>query len=157
MAKMFGLCRQNMIRVRDWKGGMVKESRGDRMKKYWVDDDGYIIYGDGNNQVIVCEMYPEHVQALTKIIESGTPTEPQHGREPEKVQCDGCDKHCLYTPEPKPLAQYLDEYIEHEYNKGNIGENVGVLYAWDSWHELLQQALDAYESTEQVKIRIERV
>lgn len=57
----------------------------------------------------------------------------------------------------KPLAQYLDEYIQHEEEIGNIEPDVGVLYAWDSWYELLKQALDAYESTEQVKIKIERV
>jgi len=67
-----------------------------------------------------------------------------------------------HEPEPKPdkvkpLAQYLDEYIQHEYDKDNIGEDVGVLYAWDSWRELFEQAFDAYESTENVKIRIERV
>ena len=40
------------------------------MNRYWVDDDGYIMYGNDDKQIVVCEMYPEHVQALTKIIES---------------------------------------------------------------------------------------
>lgn len=71
------------------------------------------------------------------------PPKPQHGREPEKV---------------KPLAQYLDEYIEHEADElGNISVAVGELYAYNSWRELLEQALDAYESTENVTIKIERV
>ena len=145
------------------------------MKKYWVDDDGYIIYGDDNEQVIVCEMYPEHVQALTKIIESGTPPNPQHGRKPDKVkpECDNCvyleadgeiiNEHIekimrlearLEEPENvKPLAQYLGEYIEHECGMVDVFTTSGAV----SWRELLEQALDAYESTEQVKIRIERV
>lgn len=38
--------------------------------KYWVNNDGYIMYSKGDRQIIVCEMYPEHVQALTKIFES---------------------------------------------------------------------------------------
>ena len=68
------------------------------------------------------------------------PAEDRYGREPDKV---------------KPLAQYLDEYIEHEVEINNISPEVDELFAYDSWRELLQQALDAYESTEQVKIRIE--
>lgn len=70
-----------------------------------------------------------------------TPPDPQHGREPDKV---------------KPLAQYLDEYIEHEIDAGNLGVLTSDMYAWDSWRELLEQALDAYESTENVTIKIER-
>ena len=65
----------------------------------------------------------------------GTPPGPQHGREPDKV---------------KPLAQYLDKYLEAAW-KGAIDCAVGV-----NGQELLKQALDAYESTENVKIRIER-
>jgi hypothetical protein len=75
-----------------------------------------------------------------------------------KEVCPENKKHITQTltqPSiPKLLAQYLDEYIEHEYNEGNIGEDVGVLYAWDSWRELLEQALDAYESTENVMVQI---
>ena len=78
-------------------------------------------------------------EALNKVIKA-IPAEDRYGREPEKV---------------KPLAQYLDEYIEHEVELGNIES--ADMYAYDSWRELLEQALDAYESTEQVKIRIERV
>ena len=75
-----------------------------------------------------------------------TPAEPQHGREPEKV---------------KPLAQYLGEYVEHEVELGNIHiscQGIEMMSAdYDTWGGLLEQALDAYESTEQVKIRIERI
>jgi len=84
----------------------------------------------------------------------GTPAESRYGRELEKSKdcdkaCDDCSKHplCIYKA-PKPLAQYLDEYIEHE---------TGMECHYGTWRELFEQALDAYESTEQVKIRIGRV
>jgi len=49
----------------------------------------------------------------------------------------------------------LDEYIEHEANIGNIDISVAALeYTYNSWRELLEQALDAYESTENVVIQI---
>jgi len=103
----------------------------------------------------------------------GTPPDPQHGREP-KEECKDCVfyhklvpgncvsvsacKHQQREPEKvKPLAQYLDEYIEHEVELGNVEPTVAYMYAYDSWQQLLEQALDAYKSTEQVKIRIERV
>lgn len=60
-----------------------------------------------------------------------------------------CDcSSCVKLRTPKPLVQYLGEYIDHELC--NNTEH-------DSWRELLEQALNAYQSTEQVKIRIERV
>jgi hypothetical protein len=62
-----------------------------------------------------------------------TPAESRYGREPDKV---------------KPLAQYLTEYFEHELTNGSD---------YHSHRELLEEAFDAYESTEQVKIRIERI
>jgi len=80
-------------------------------------------------------------KALNKAQDKDTPTDSQPS-EPDKV---------------KPLAQYLDEYIEHEVEGGNISPDVDELFAYNSWRELLEQAFDAYESTEQVKIRIERV
>lgn len=57
-------------------------------------------------------------------------------------------------PEPKPLAQYLDEYIQHE----TTAEEIDALWSREAgvWRELLEQALDAYESTEHVKIKIEK-
>lgn len=74
------------------------------------------------------------LKALDTI--KATPVEPKHGREPEKV---------------KPLAQYLAEYINHEYVTGElIGSN-------KTWQEFMGQALDAYESTQGVQIRIEKV
>ena len=79
---------------------------------------------------------------LCEKLQTSIPAEDRYGRGPDKV---------------KPLAQYLDEYIEHEVELGNISPEVDELFAYDSWHELLQRALDAYESTEQVKIRIEPV
>ena len=75
---------------------------------------------------------------LDKAQDKATPPDPQHGRD------------------VKPLAQYLDEYIEHEVELVNVQSDIR-LYEYDSWREMLEQALDAYESTEQVKIRIERV
>ena len=80
------------------------------------------------------------------------------------TECKTCkgfkDKYCVQTgtmiPCPdcqnkmKPLAQYLGEYVEQE-----LKEQANDAVAW--WCELLEQALDAYESTEQVKIKIERV
>ena len=62
-----------------------------------------------------------------------TSPDPQHGRGPEKV---------------KPLAQYLVDYLQHEHPVG-----FNRLF----WKRIIEQALDAYESTEQVKIRIEQV
>ncbi len=47
----------------------------------------------------------------------------------------------------KPLAQYLGEYLEHE-----MIDNSDC----DTWVALLEQALDAYQSTENVTIKIER-
>lgn len=57
-------------------------------------------------------------------------------------------------PEPKSLAQYLAEYLDYEMVKRK------TIYVWSDIKKMkiiLEQALDAYESTEQVKIRIERV
>ena len=56
-------------------------------------------------------------------------------------------------PGSKPLAQYLDEYIEAEWWKGNVDSH---LYAHNSWRELLEQALDAYQNAENVRIKIEK-
>lgn len=99
-----------------------------------------------------------------------TPPDPQHGREPDKMGwiCSRCghknaannevcmgaemgDGRCgkLKPDKVKPLAQYLGDYIKEEIDSG--------CYYDGSWRELLEQALDAYESTEQVKIRIERI
>ncbi len=71
----------------------------------------------------------------------------------EKTKCNlkTCDPtKCpqLHTPEKvKPLAQYLGEYIDYE--TGEVGHD-----ASDWWCKLFIQALDAYESTENVVIQI---
>ena len=94
-----------------------------------------------------------------------TSTDPQHGREPDKVkpECKDCVFYhklvagncvsiiaCKHQQrvlnKVKPLAQYLVDYLQH---KHPIGFN--RLF----WKRIIEQALDAYESTEQVKIRIE--
>ncbi len=50
---------------------------------------------------------------------------------------------------PKPLAQYLAEYIDQEIQ----GHNQSISVLPKEW---LEQALDAYQSTENVTIKIER-
>ena len=92
-----------------------------------------------NNAAVPIPSVNPHNEAQ---VQNCTPANPQHSREPDKV---------------KSLAQYLDEYIEHEAELGNLHHKVAEMYAHGSWRELLEQALDAYESTEQVRIRIERV
>ena len=87
------------------------------------------------------------------IMATAIPPDPQHGREPCKT-CDGSGKdpnQGSFEPCPdckpekvKPLAQYLVEYLHHE-----------IVYDVD--RELLEQALDAYQSTENVTIKIKPV
>ena len=97
-----------------------------------------------------CEQAWDAAMEEVEILAQGTPPEPQHGRELDKV---------------KPLAQYLAEWIEHEHTKEegyaayfiNIYPDSSVSLDIDCLKAALEQALDAYESTEQVKIRIERV
>ena len=100
----------------------------------------------------------------------GISTEDRYGRDvvsekvklhPDKAERQDC-ADCLYperscsqcinkAKESKLLAQYLDEYVNHEYTTGQlIGSD-------RSWRELLEQALDAYEITEQVEIKIEKI
>lgn len=118
----------------------IRRELFDMANSYAGDEHGHIacrLHGISNSvyniRDIMEVLYPVGLQ-------TGTPTDPQPNREPE----------------PKPLAQYLDEYIEHEIELGNIRPAVSDLFAYNSWRDLLQQALDAYESTEQVKIRIEK-
>ena len=101
-----------------------------------------------------------------KQIGCAIPTEPQHGHEPKK-ECKDCVFYHKLVPgncvsvsackhqqrvlnKAKPLAQYLGEYINQELVE--VGRNAS---GW--WQELLEQALDAYESTENVVIKIEGV
>lgn len=58
-----------------------------------------------------------------------------------KAENNPCDR---FKPKPKPLAQYL---FEHDCEYADVRSS----------REYFQQALDAYESTENVKIRIERI
>jgi len=96
---------------------------------------------DWVNRTGFCNSGQHICDRLVTIFES-TPAKPQHGREPDKV---------------KPLAQYLAEYVDAEIENGNISPDVAELYAYNSWRELLEQALNAYESTENVTIKIERI
>ena len=50
------------------------------MSEYWIDDDGCIAYGTGDNYITVAEiLVPKHVEPLTKIIESKIIVEVQGG------------------------------------------------------------------------------
>ena len=88
---------------------------------------------------------PSNPKGLIQCIEEelkphGTPpAKPQHGREPDKV---------------KPLAQYLAEYLDHDMVQRK------TIYVWSDIKKMkaiVEQALDAYQSTENVTIKIERV
>lgn len=70
-------------------------------------------------------------------LQQATPAEDRYGRQLGAV---------------KPLVQYLYDYIEHEVEIGNIFRCM----AGYNWQALLEQALDAYESTQGVQIKIER-
>ena len=74
----------------------------------------------------------------------GIPAESRYGR-----VCEGCtvpqDK-CPHKPEP--LAQYLAEYIRQE-----LDDRID----YSEWPKAMVRALDAYQSTEQVTVKIERV
>jgi len=83
---------------------------------------------DWANNRAFCNSGQYIVDRIATIFES-IPSEPQHGREPDKV---------------KSLAQYLAEYLDRYLN----GETLP--------HELLKQALNTYQSTENVTIKIER-
>lgn len=58
-------------------------------------------------------------------------------------------------PTPKPLAQYLAEYLATGIDRTHEA-GMPVDYTEEGLKPVLEQALDAYESTEQVKIKIER-
>ena len=77
---------------------------------------------------------------------TNTPSKPQHSREPGKV---------------KSLAQYLAEYLNHgRYDFALIDDRYGDTAIEIDIVDLknnIEQALDAYESTENVKIKIDRV
>ena len=68
----------------------------------------------------------------------------------EYGDCKECKHNAGCPHKPKSLAQYLAEYLDYEYYVETDAGRVSTLC------ELLEQALDAYESTENVTIKIER-
>ncbi len=127
---------------------MVKEIRGEKMIE--IERAEATVFGEGNQQwetFLVVGSYKEASEQLAKLIN-------------DNDAIGDFFRVVENSREPKPLAQYLDEYIEHEIKIGNIDKFVTAGHAillGNSWAWLLKQALNAYESTEQVKIRIERV
>ena len=102
------------------------------------------------------------------VQDKATPPNPQHGREIDN--CKNCtpninnvhDKNCPCimkcecSREPdkvKPLAQYLSEYVKQEVNLPYAKPKIWSILAW---RKQFEQALDAYQSTENVTIKIER-
>lgn len=78
------------------------------------------------------------------------------------LQKDWCNREnmsCDDARNIKPLAKYLDEYLTQDlftYIDRRYGdERIGIKP--DALKRILEQALDTYESTENVKIRLERV
>lgn len=85
-----------------------------------------------------------------------------------EFQISGCNKCPIatcsgkkYISDPKPLAQYLAEYLEQEkYDFALIEHAYGdetLKIDITDLKDNIEQALDAYESTQGVQIRIERV
>jgi len=72
--------------------------------------------------------------------DKATPPNPQHGHEPDKV---------------KPLAQYLSEYLATGIDRMHEA-GMPMDFTEDGLKPILEQALDAYQSTENVTIKIER-
>ncbi|MCK5615774.1 hypothetical protein KAR91_78650 [Candidatus Pacearchaeota archaeon] len=108
---------------------------------------------------VVCKHVPDKVECETcetcggsgDIFNEGWPKNKLPSYDPRATKgfytpCPNCQ-----SQEPdkvKPLAQYLGEYIEYE-----MIDNADC----DTWIALLEQALDAYESTKSVKMRIEKI
>ena len=109
----------------------IRRELFDMANSYAGDEHGHIacrLHGISNSVYNIRDIM-EVLYPLKNI-----PAEDRDGREPDKV---------------KPLAQYLDEYVEHEIEIGGM--------AYHTWEGLFEQALDAYKSTQGVQIRIERV
>ena len=105
---------------------------------------------------IACgDMLPSQICHLAEYIKTGTiSADNRYGKDvkPEPVcKCKTCRK--LRTP--KPLAQYLGEYLAAEINRAHE-KGYPVDYTREGLKYMLEQALDAYESTENVKIKIEK-
>lgn len=73
-----------------------------------------------------------------------------------------CEIHGTLVPdqhsesEPKPLAQYLAEYLATGIDRVHEA-GLPMDYAEEGLKPIFEQALDAYESTEQVKIEIKKL
>ncbi len=105
----------------------IRDELFDIANSYAGDEHGHIacrLHGISNSVYNIRDI----MEVLYPL--ENTPSESQHGRE------------------PKPLAEYLADYLETDVDNG--------CYHGGSWRELLEQALDAYESTENVTIKIER-
>ena len=180
--------------VRGWNINMVRESRGEKMKrlnsveteKIQLEviecDCGFHIGLDATYLIQVGDFIIEcpacGMQIYTKEVlpedETGTPVESryggqlaalstQYGRELDKVkpECETCNgtgekfigiigrtdpTHipCPDCQKVKPLAQFIDEWDLAHPDERNT-------------REYFQQALDAYQSVENVTIKIERI
>lgn len=62
---------------------------------------------------------------------------------------------CVKSRTPKPLAQYLAEYLATGINRTHEA-GMPMDYTEEGLKPIFEQALDAYESTENVIIKIER-
>ena len=111
------------------------------------------INGGMNMCCAICGTNPSTDNAIDckdfELRPQSIPAEDRYGRKPDKV---------------KSLARHLGEYLEYEhedydkgisfidsYPDGSINFDIAAL------ESVLKHALDAYESTQNVKIRIERV
>lgn len=83
------------------------------------------------------------------ILAHDTPPDPQRGHEqswPGRKPWENI----------KPLAQYLGEYLATGIDRTHEA-GMPVDFTEEGLKSILEQALDAYESTEGVKVRIEKV
>jgi len=109
--------------------GRIRRELFNMANSYAGDEHGHVacrLHGISNSVYNISDI----MEVLYPL--DGTPAESRYGRQLGAV---------------KPLAQYLMEYIEHE---------TGMDCHYGTWRDLLQQALDAYELTENVTIKIER-
>lgn len=74
--------------------------------------------------------------------------------EPKSKHVCNCDS-CIKLRTPKPLAQYLGEYLVTGIDRAHKA-GYPVDYTKEGLKPVLEQALNAYESTEHVKIKIEK-
>ena len=138
---------------------MVRESRGNEMehedvrlnKMYYAIQDEVAIRSDDSEWIdgvfkdFFGRTQEDENQKLAEILDeplnNQLPTNPQHGREPDKV---------------KPLVQFLAEYLATGINRLHEA-GMPMDFTEEGLKPILKQALDAYEINEEVRIRIERV